>query len=358
LATWKAISFDRLDGWAADDHLAAFSCFRISARALVSSRPEARVAVPPSGELIEVARKALDLDPKKMSSLLAREFFESHFKPHTLDDSDGFVTAYFEPEVTASRTQTQAFPYPLLRRPKDLVKIRNDNRPENWPDHLEYARETGEGLVEFFNREEIDKGALSNRSLELFWLKSAIEAFYIHVQGSARLLFDDGSSARVSYAGKTGHPYTSIGKLLVARGVLSIEEANMTNIRAWLEADHDRAFEVLHKNQSYIFFTELEGHDPDFGPIAAAGVQLTPGRSLAVDRNIHAYGTPVWISTHQPLPMDTTLFRRLMIAQDTGSAIVGPQRGDIFIGSGAEAGMIAGAVRHDTEFVVLQPETG
>ena len=329
----------------------------MSARAYQSKAYVSREAVRPSPGLLKIAAASLDLDIDSVGAFRARDFFEENFNPTILQEESGFVTAYFEPEVEASHTRTEEFSYPLYRRPGDLVKLDPSNRPSGLPQSLEYARKTDNGLVEYFDRSEIDNGALGNRGLELFWLKSAIDGFYIHVQGSARLQFRDGSVSRVSYAGKTGHPYTSIGKKLVERGIMTPEQANMANIRAWLEEDEDRATELLHQNRSYIFFTELEGHEPDFGPIAAAGVQLTPGRSLAVDKTQHAYGTPVWIRTKIPLPGDTDPFCRLMIAQDTGSAIVGPKRGDIFIGSGSEAGLIAGSVRHETEFAVLVPRT-
>lgn len=353
---WSPLSFSELDGWAADDQLSALSCFRISARAYADGVHENRRAIAPSPELLEVASKALELDPASLTLDTAKRFFEAHFQPMNRTGNLGFVTAYFEPEVDASRQRSDEFPYPLYGKPSDLVRITEENRPPGLSTDLEYARITENGLVEFYDRGAIDEGALKDRNLEIVWLKSAIEAFYIHIQGSARLVFADGSTSRVSYAGKTGHPYTSIGKVLVSRGVMTVEDANMTNMRAWLEADLDRAMEVLHQNRSYIFFAEVEVDYPEFGPVAAAGVQLTPGRSLAVDRNIHAYGTPIWISTTKPIPSDTKPFRRLMVAQDTGSAIVGPQRGDIFIGSGDEAGMIAGSVRHDTDFVVLEPK--
>ncbi|MEM9278416.1 MAG: MltA domain-containing protein [Pseudomonadota bacterium] len=352
---WKPVSFETLEGWQQDDHLAAFSCFRMSARAFEEKAYVSRQAVQTPDGLIETARKSLALDISQMNNAKAKQFFEENFQPFSSQGKQGFVTAYFEPEVEASRVPTPEFSYPLYRRPEDLVKLDADNRPDDFSGELEYARQTEDGLVEYFDRGQIDSGALKDHALELFWLKSAIEGFYIHVQGSARLLLTDGSSARVSYAGKTGHPYTSIGKLLVDRGVMPLEQANMVNIRAWLEEDNERALGILHENRSFIFFTEVEGHEPEFGPIAAAGVQLTPGRSLAVDKNLHAYGTPVWISTEKPLPSDTKPFRRLMIAQDTGSAIVGPKRGDIFIGSGQEAGIIAGSVRHDTEFIIFHP---
>ena len=313
-----------------------------------------RRGVEPSPDLLKIAEKSLLL--RSLDNHTAKTFFEDHFQPVEWKGGDGFVTAYFEPEVPASRIKTDEFSYPLLRRPADLVKLDDQNRPRGFPASLEYARKTDSGLIEYYDRRQIDQGALASQDLELFWLKSAVEAFYIHIQGSARLLLSDGTSARVSFAGKTGHPYTSIGKLLVKRGVMTVESANMVNIRAWLEADEERALALLHQNRSYIFFTEVTGHQPEFGPIAAAGVQLTPGRSLAVDKAQHPYGTPVWIGTNTPLPSSSEPFRRLMIAQDTGSAIVGPVRGDLFIGSGNEAGLVAGSVRHDTKFVVLRPK--
>ncbi len=353
---WRQISFDDLKGWEQDDHIAALSCFRMSAKAFAKRSFVSRVAVNPSQELLNIAEKALQLDMAKVSKQTARKFFENHFEPQTYKQEQGFVTAYFEPAVEASRVKTEEFSYPLYRRPHDLVKLDPDNKPKNLDQSLEWARQTDNGLVEFYDRGQIDNGALDDRGLELFWLKSVVEGFYIHIQGSARLLFRDGTSSRVSYAGKTGHPYTSIGKLLVKQEVMPLEDANMVNIRAWLEEDLVRGTQVLHKNRSFIFFTELEGHDPDFGPIAAAGVQLTAGRSLAVDKSVHPYGTPIWLSTKKPLPDQSNTYQRLMIAQDTGSAIVGEQRGDIFIGSGKEAGTLAGSIRHDTDFIALYPK--
>ena len=354
MVTWQPADYSDLAGWLEDDHQAALACFRMSARAIADGRPVSREATKPGAALVAVAKKALELQTANLGNSGSREFFEHYFQPMSVPNRDGFVTAYFEPEVSASRLRTDKYSYPLLGRPKDLVKLKVGHNQEGLSGDLEYARKTSSGLVEFYDREQIDKGALANRGLELFWVTSAIEAFYIHVQGSARLSLTDGTSARVSFAGKTGHPYTSIGKVLVQRGVFTVEEANMKNMRKWLEADIDRAMELLHQNRSYIFFAEVEGHEPGFGPIAAAGVQLTPGRSIAIDKSVHAYGTPIWIGTENPLPFDKKPFRRLMIAQDTGSAIVGPQRGDLFIGSGSEAGEIAGSVRHDTQFVILR----
>lgn len=367
---WHGIVFEDINGWEHDDHVSALSCFRMSARAFAKKSFVSRIAVPPSPALLKVAEKALEIDMSSISNLRARKFFEQNFQPmnfisgNRANDgagntaSKGFVTAYFEPEVEASRVKTEEFSYPLYNKPKDLVRLDPDNKPANLDPSLEWARKTDAGFEEFYDRGQIDNGALEGEGLELFWLRSVVEGFYIHIQGSARLLFSDGTSARVSYAGKTGHPYTSIGRIMVKQEILPLEKANMVNIRNWLEEDLERGVKMLHNNRSFIFFTELKGHDPDFGPIAAAGVQLTPGRSLAVDKSIHPYGTPVWLSTHLPLPGQEKPYQRLMIAQDTGSAIVGEQRGDIFIGSGREAGILAGSVRHDTDFIVLHPKGG
>ena len=355
----SAISFSDLQGWMEDDHRAALACFKMSARGFVENASVTRVGKPPSKALLKIAEKSLAKDFENPTSDAARVFFEEHFVPTVLTPKEsGFVTAYFEPVVPASRIKSSQFSYPIYRRPSDLIRLNeNDEYPKGLPKNLQYARKTPNGLEEYYDRQAIDEGALSDQGLELFWVKSSIEAFFIHVQGSARLELDDGEAARISFAGKSGHVYSSIGKHLVDKGVFTPETANMQNLRKWLEDDLERANEVLHQNRSYIFFTEVEGHHPEFGPIAAAGVQLTPGRSLAVDKLIHPYGTPVWINTDEPLPSYVNRFQRLMIAQDTGSAIVGPQRGDIFIGSGDEAGMIAGGVRHTTQFVVFEPKS-
>ena len=352
---WVQVSFSELAGWEQDDHEAALTCFGMSAKAMVEGVPQSRDAVLPPKKLQYLFRDYLNTRSQITGRTAAREFFEKNFQPFVHQGKSGFVTAYFEPEVEASRARSSKFNYPLYRRPNDLVRMRADEVHANLPDGFEYGRKTDSGITEYFDRGQIEDGALADQGLELFWLRSEIEGFYIHIQGSARLVLEDASSVRVSFAGKTGHPYTSIGKLLVQRGIIPLENATMQSIRAWLEANPAESRKLLRENRSFIFFQEVEGTNPDFGPVAAAGVQLTPGRSLAVDRKVHPYGLPVWIATHDPMPFSNRPFQRLMIAQDTGSAIVGPERGDLFIGSGVEAGRIAGAVRHRTGFTIFWP---
>ena len=183
------------------------------------------------------------------------------------------------------------------------------------------------------------------------------EAFIIHVQGSARIRLDDGSVMRVAYAGRNGRPYTSIGRLLVQQGEMDLETMTLEKLMGWLKDHPEPAKALMRQNQSYIFFREASELAPEDGPIGGAGIPLVPGRSLAVDRSLWAYGLPVWLDGQLPLTLDTAEpLQRLMIAQDTGSAIVGPARGDFFFGSGEEAGRRAGLLRHPVRFVVLQPK--
>ena len=183
------------------------------------------------------------------------------------------------------------------------------------------------------------------------------EAFIIHVQGSARIRLDDGSVMRVAYAGRNGRPYTSIGRLLVQQGEMDLETMTLAKLMGWLKDHPEPAKALMRQNQSYIFFREASELAPEDGPIGGAGIPLVPGRSLAVDRSLWAYGLPIWLDGQLPLTLDTAEpLRRLMIAQDTGSAIVGPARGDFFFGSGEEAGRRAGLLRHPVRFVVLQPK--
>ena len=355
---WTQTSFDELNGWFNDDHEAAFSCFRVSARALIENPQQSRIAIPPPAQLLIIAKKALAISSDKLSAKSSRAFFEENFVPLIHKNPGGFVTGYFEPEITASRLRTRAFNTPLYARPDDLANVDEHNGKIDLPAGYEFGKKTDNGIVEYFDRAEIENGALAGKKLELFWLRSPVDAFFLHIQGSARLLLENDVSVRVSYAGKNGHPYTPIGKLLVERGELVLDEVSMESIRGWLETNQNDGLKLMQENRSFIFFQEVKSHNPEFGPIAAAGVQLTPGRSLAVDRKIHAYGLPIWISTQRPLPMEETPFRRLMVAQDTGSAIVGPQRGDLFIGSGHEAGEVAGSIKHKADFSILWPKTG
>lgn len=282
----------------------------------------------------------------------SQQFFEEFFTPLRIRNNrepTGMFTGYYEPELQGSRTQTDEFSTPLLTRPNDLVIVQLGEFPGEHDGRIA-GRVIDGNLRPFESRTEIEEGALSNAE-PLAWVRP-VDAFFLQIQGSGRVVFEDGTALRAGYDGVNGHPYTAIGRTLIQEGHLTLENVSMQSIRDWLEANPDEATNVMRSNASYVFFREIEVENPSLGPIGAAGVPLTPGYSLAIDPRYHAYGAPVYISTTLP---DGTPFQRLMVAQDTGGAIRGPIRGDIFFGYGDEAGTVAGGMRSQGEMWVLVP---
>ncbi len=354
--TFRPLSFQELPGWATDRHLAAFQAFRRSARH-AQGKPYRTGSLGVTCESFAAAYRDSRETPVD-DDLAARTFFERHFIPAKVapDRDGGFVTGFYEPIAAASPVRTERFSVPLMSRPDDLVDVEDANRPPGMDPYLAFARTTPQGLIEYHDRPAIEQGALAARGLEIAWLESKVEAFFIHVQGAARLAMTDGTTRRVTYAAKTGQRFTGIGKLLAELGEIPLEAVTMQSIRAWLAAHPGRVDDILWRNRSYIFFREAAVEDASLGPVAAAKVPLTPGRSLAVDRLLHTFGTPFHIDAPTLTAFGGKPFRRLMIAQDTGSAIVGPARGDLFAGSGDAAGEIAGVVRHAADFYALLPK--
>jgi len=354
------LAFADLAGWQADDHAEAFAAFLMSARQMLASPPAGAGLGVDVAALCRAAVEALDL-PQPVSTLVARRFFERRFRPVAVRPrgEPPFLTGYFEPEVDGALRPTERFRYPLYRRPDDLVDIDAGNRPSGWDIDNRFARRDATGLLPYHDRAAIEDGALAGRGLELVYLADPIDAFFIHVQGSASIRLAEGGRMRVAYAAKAGHAYTSIGKRLIERGLASPDTMTLQTLRTWLDEHPVDGAQLMRENRSYVFFAALPGNQlPALGAVAAAGVQITPGRSLAIDHRQHVYGTPIWLDARLPVGEDAALrpVRRLMIAQDTGSAIVGPARGDMFIGLGAAAGVVAGRLRHQPEaFVMLKP---
>ncbi|MFL6203379.1 MAG: murein transglycosylase A [Thermoanaerobaculia bacterium] len=289
----------------------------------------------------------------------ARTFFESSFQPFAVsagDDPEGLFTGYYEPQLQGSRKRSDRYRVPLYIRPPDLVTVDlGDFREELKGQRIAGRVEEG-ALVPYPDRKSIEEGALSGKDLELVWVDDPVDAFFLQIQGSGRVRLDDGTEMRVGYAAQNGHPYFAIGKDLVERGAMSREEVSMQSIRRWLERNPDLADDVMARNASYVFFEELKGE----GPLGAQGVPLTPGRSLAVDLKHWTLGTPVWLDTQAPSPRETgpdRPLRRLMIMQDTGGAIRGVVRGDVFWGHGEEAAAIAGRMKHPGRMWVLLPRS-
>lgn len=354
------LAFAALPGWAEADCAATFAAFRRAAPRYVATPPKTRALGIDGAALAAIYGRAL-AHPEILDPAAARSFFEAFFTPHRVIPRSGgpFLTGYFEPEVDGTRRAGDPrFAVPLLARPDDLVDVHPATRPDGLDPSLAFARATPDGWVPYHDRAAIEDGALAGRGLELVFLADPVDAFFVHVQGSARIRLVEGGVMRLAYAAKAGHPYTSIGRLAVERGLIAAEAMTLDVLRDWLTAHPAAARDLMRENRSYVFFAEQTGLDETLGAVAAAGVQLTPGVSLAVDRTLHTFGTPILLDAELPLGPDgqTIGFHRLMLAEDTGSAIVGPARGDVFLGCGEAAGRRAGRVRHEPRaFVALVP---
>ncbi len=258
--------------------------------------------------------------------------------------------------MNGSRERTGKFQVPVYARPDDIVQVKPDLLRALYNDRSSVMRKDGDKLVPYYTRAEIDAGALAGRGLELLYLDDPVELFFMQVQGSGRVKLTDGSWVRLGYAAKNGHSYTSIGKRLAARAEDRPRSLTMEGLKEWLRADPARGRALMHENASYVFFRELPVAEAGDGPVGAQGVPLTPGRSLAVDPAYHALGTPIFVTAPELATPDGKPFRRLMIAQDVGSAIRGKERGDIYFGTGDAAGAIAGTTKEAARFVVLLPK--
>ena len=310
--------------------------------------------------LLRAADTALRI-AEPFSGDAARAFFTAHFRPHRIVGGPAFFTGYFEPAVEGSLTQSADFAAPILSRPADLVTLTVDEALSGPDGPLQAALRAADGnLMPCPARAAIETSALAGRAEPIVWLRDPVEVFIIQVQGSARVRLPDARMLRLSYAGRNGWPYTSVGRILVEEAHIPAAEMSLSRLKQWIRdngQDIGQAGRALmQRNRSYVFFQaeELAADAP--GPTGGQGVSLTSWRSLAIDRSLWSYGLPFWIDAdlpwHQPTP---TPFRRLMIAQDTGTAIVGAKRADIFVGSGELAGRIAGDFRHTGEMIVLLP---
>jgi len=290
-----------------------------------------------------------------LSPATARAFFEREFMPFALSNNDvreGLFTGYYEPELRGSLVRTQRHTVPLLGRPDDLVTIDLGAFREELRGQRLAGRVEGGVLRPYEPRAAIVGGSLGNRARPILWVDSADDAFFLEVQGSGRVRLDDGRVVRVGFAAQNGHPYVPIGRVLIERGLMARENVSMQSIRAWLAANPAQAAELRNANPSYVFFRTIEGE----GPLGSEGVALTPGRSLAVDRTFLPMGVPIFLDADDPLDAARRV-RRLLMAQDTGGAIRGPVRGDVFWGAGELAAEQAGRMRSTGRAWILLPRS-
>jgi membrane-bound lytic murein transglycosylase A len=308
--TVSVLSFDALDGWQDDDHAEAFEVFRNTC--LDMDDPDWRAVC---------AYATSNPDP--------RSFFELFFRPVLIEDGDaGLFTGYFEPELDGSRSRSARYKYPVYAMPPEARSI------AQW-----YSR-----------REILDQGKLYGRGLEIAWVDDPVELFFLQIQGSGRVRLPDGNNLRVGYAGANGHPYRSIGVELVRQGIFNAHQVSADVIKNWVRKNPEAGKELLFHNPSYVFFREVSEVPAHLGPLGAMNRSVTPMRTIAVDPAFTPLGAPVWIEKGGKKPI-----HRLMIAQDTGSAIKGAQRADIFFGTGHKAGRAAGRLRDPGRMVVLMP---
>ncbi|MGB6698426.1 MAG: MltA domain-containing protein [Methylocella sp.] len=334
------VSFADLAGFRQDDHLEAFGVFARSCAAIAAKKNPLRNGAPATPALYAIANAALRQEMREPTQ--ARRFFERHFRPCRVSGcagvrNAGFLTGYYEPIVEGSSLRTPNFTAPVLGRPDNL-----------------------HALAPYPDRAAIEAGAIERHTAPIVWLRDRVEVFLAQVQGSARVRRADGSLLRLAYAGRNGHPYASIGRILIDTGEIAEADMSLAALKQWIRAHGqnpgDAGAALMHRNKSYVFFSLCEECEPACGPIGGQGISLTALRSIAVDRAIWTYGLPFWIAADLPWRgLSPSPFRRLMIAQDTGSAITGPARADIFFGWGDDAGARAGDIRHAGDVVVLLP---
>jgi membrane-bound lytic murein transglycosylase A len=368
-AAIEPIEWNALNGWEVDDHAAAFATFLTSCRPLLRASVREGDKRPMYLALTQVCRQALAVG--RLTDDQTRIFFEHNFRPlriASLGDSAGLLTGYYEPIVDGSRFPTGIFKVPIYRRPPDLVPPRNSTGP-GFPNKGQSLRRTSSGaLVPYYDRGQILDGALDGKHLEICWIKNQSDALGIQIEGSARVRLEDGAILRINYDGHNGYPFVPVSRILIERNIIPRKEMSLERIREWIRADPQSAEEVLRQNRSFVFFRivglsddrepkDAQGAPHDREAVGAQGVPLTPGRSIAVDNALHVYGTPFFIQADLPLTDEKRRikFDRLMIAQDTGSAIVGPARADIFWGAGDRAGQLANHVHHPGNFALLVP---
>lgn len=356
---YTPLSWSDVAGWSDDDQLAAFKTFRASCAPIAAQTGPASDDKFLGTALRTPCRAARRVQVEDAAA--ARAFFEQHFVPlqiSRLGEDAGFVTGYYEPVVEGSRTRSDVYTVPIYRRPSNLFVRGYNQASPSLPNKGQVFRKIGRRkLVPYYDRGEIEDGKIAGRGLEIVWLKNQTDLLFIQIQGSARIKLEDGSMVRINYDAHNGFPYTPVGRILIERGIIPKEQMSMQRIREYMEQNAGAAEELRRQNKSYVFFREVTLSDKDEA-VGAQGVPLTPGRSIAVDKSLHLYGTPFYIDATLPIETDTsnTPFRRLMVAQDTGSAIVGPARADLYFGAGVEAGRVAGRIKNAANFALLLPK--
>jgi membrane-bound lytic murein transglycosylase A len=354
-------SFADLPGWRTSDPRAALTAFTRSCQALLKKQPtDAMGGIGYAGNVSDWMAACREIPARDTSAAQARKFFESWARPVAIgygSDRNGTFTGYYEAEIAASRTPHGAYRTPVYGTPDNLVAVNAGDFLDDLSGRHFTGCVDGHKLVKCPARAQIDADGLKQAKI-LFYADDPVAVFFLHIQGSGRVHFDDGTSARVNYDAQNGQPYTAIGKTLIQMGVPR-DGMSMQAIRKWLKDHPADAQRVMETNKSFIFFREEPIEDASAGPVGSEGVPLTAGASLAVDMKLHPLGAPMFVAAMRPDADPNRAdhdFNRLMVAQDSGGAIKGAVRGDVFWGFGAEAASIAGRMKSSGKLYVLLPK--
>jgi len=345
-ARFEPVKWSKLPGWKADDTLAAWPAIVSTCHVLGTRAPWQ-----PFCAAVMAASPA--------DAAFARGFLEQQLTPYRIQrvtgrqrETRGLVTGYYEPLIHGARERSEVFATPLYRPPDDLLIVDLASVIPELKGKRVRGRLEGNKVVPYYTR-AATREAPGLAGHEIVWIDNALDAFMLEVQGSGRVQLSTGETLRLQYADQNGHPYRSIGRYLADKGVMTIDQVNMAAIRNWLAENPARVNEVLDSNPSVVFFNEAPLEDPSTGPKGAQGMPLTAGRSIAIDPKFLPLGAPMFLSTTQPgseLPL-----QRVVVAQDTGGAIRGPVRADLFFGFGSDAGTQAGMMKNDLEMWLLWP---
>ncbi|MBL0318816.1 MAG: murein transglycosylase A [Alphaproteobacteria bacterium] len=349
----KPTTFEALADWKADLHSGGLRAFLLSCKKIEQLSPDAPIEPKNIGgkasDWQPLCQKARQLDDG--DDITAEAFFEHNFTPYKVEE-EAFFTGYYEIFIYGSKKRHGPYQYPIYGTPKDLVTVNQPSENSSGTVPLT-GRIVDNVLQPYYTRKQISEGILANKKLEIAWVDDQVRLFFMHVQGVGTLLLDDGDTMRVGFAAKNGHPYTAIGKVLKDKGELNADSVTAPSIMKWLYDHPDQAQDIMNNNASYIFFRKTLSS----GPLGAQGVPITGERSIAIDHDYIPFGMPVWVETAIPYPGGPKPYHRLVLAQDSGSAIKGPARVDIFFGAGQDAEWKAGNLKGKGNIYLLIPKT-
>lgn len=356
----KPVRFSRLPGWGSTDILPSFTVFKASCHVFLNTQPEHPVGndhIHLTAQDWFPACRAAEQLPLPHTSNQIHDFFQTWFEPIEFVNNkpiSGLFTGYYVPAYRGSLTKSSTYPIPIYGVPRDLITVPlKAFNPDFKRQKPLVGRLKGHRLVPYYTTKAIDKGAISETAPVIAWVASRIDRLFLQIQGSGIIKLADHSLLNLQYAAQNGAPYTAIGAVLIQQGIMKKEVVSMQRIRRYLEAHPDQIKPILHKNKSFVFFKPSK----ETGALGTQGIALTPGYSIAVDSNWVPLGVPIWLNTTVPTPhhQNATPMQRLLIAQDTGGAIRGPVRGDVFWGSGTQAASIAGKMKQSGSYWVLLP---